>query len=55
MFTYKVQEYSALEDDADADDDPVFDAGIECNTMLYYMCMYMTLYIQVVCGPYLAH
>ena len=28
VFNYKVLEYSALEDDADADDDPILDQGI---------------------------
>ena len=28
IFTYKTQEYSTLEDDADADDDPVLDPNV---------------------------
>lgn len=28
IFTYKAQEYSTLEDDADADDDPVLDPNV---------------------------
>ena len=27
VFTYRALEYSVLEDDADADDDPILDAG----------------------------
>ena len=41
VFTYRAQEYSALEDDADADDDPVLDAGMFAATL--GICLIITL------------
>ena len=45
VFTYKPVEFSAMEDDADADDDPVLDPGKVSATIMHKdfknkMCLY---------------
>ncbi len=30
IFVFKSVEYSAMEEDADADDDPILDQGLQC-------------------------
>ncbi len=36
IFVFKSVEYSAMEEDADADDDPILDQGLQCCRAIVY-------------------